>query len=70
MSKMVEPDLSKGVAVRDPRDGEAFRCNPDPGTRIPTHVVRGEGQYYTVARDFLPTFEKEFPGEAKAVCCT
>jgi hypothetical protein len=29
MSKTVEADLSKGVAIRNPRDGEYFRSNLD-----------------------------------------
>jgi hypothetical protein len=62
---MVEADLSKGVVIRQPREGEAFRGNPDPGTQIPTHVVKDGDHYYAVARSFLPTFEKEFPGRAK-----
>ena len=26
--EMIEADLSKGVSIRDPREGEPFRCNP------------------------------------------
>jgi hypothetical protein len=63
---MVEADLSKGVAIRAPREGEAFRSNPDPGAHVPAYVVKDDDQYFVVARAFLPTFEKEFPGRAKA----
>jgi hypothetical protein len=65
-NQIIAADLSKGVAIRDPQEGEAFRSNPDPRTQIPAYVIPDEGQYHVIARTFLPTFEKEFPGRAKA----
>ena len=31
--KTVEADLTKGISIRDPREGEPFRCNPDPNSQ-------------------------------------
>jgi hypothetical protein len=67
MVETIKADLSKEVAIRDPREGEPFRSNPDPGAHVPAHVVKDDGRYLVIARDFLPKFEKEFPGRAKAV---
>jgi hypothetical protein len=63
----IEADLTKGGAIRDPLEGEYFHSNPDPGAHVPAYAVKAEGEYCVIARDFLPTFDKEFPGLAKAV---
>ena len=80
----IEADLTKGVTIRDPREGEPFRSNPDPNSQFPAWVIKVKddgvsppefnddiaspgGKYFVIARHFLPTFEKEFPGKAKPV---
>ena len=85
--RMIEPDLSKGVTIRIPREGEPFRCNPDQNSQFPAWVIKvvddgvnrpefidditapapADAKYYVIGREFLPTFEKEFPGKAKPV---
>ena len=36
----IEADLTKGVTIRDPREGEPFRCNPDPNSQLPAWVIK------------------------------
>jgi hypothetical protein len=62
----ISPDLSKGVTIRDPGEGESFRCNPDPASQFPAWVVRdpdSPGRYYVVARHLIAEVQRRAAGK-------